>query len=70
MNLIISSVLLHPHSNVRADASSYWAPQLYSYNGDDKTFSSIPLAYVQTYYLNRPEPSKDSEDLVAFPEGE
>ncbi|PWN29842.1 WSC-domain-containing protein, partial [Jaminaea rosea] len=58
-------------SNVKADKSNYWAPQLYYYHGKGKTFSAVPISYVNTYYLNRYGPSikQKAGALKAFPKG-
>lgn len=58
-------------SSVKADRSNYWAPQMYYYHGKPKTFSAVPLSYVQTYYLNRYGPSIKQQPgaLKAFPKG-
>lgn len=58
-------------ADVKADKSKYWAPQLYYYNGDSKTFDSIELSFVNTYYLNRggPKMGENSTLLKAFPKG-
>lgn len=46
------------------DKSSYWAPQLYTYNSNG-TFSPVPLAFVNTYYLMR----GGKINHTAFPQG-
>ncbi|GAC96005.1 hypothetical protein PHSY_003584 [Pseudozyma hubeiensis SY62] len=45
------------------DKSSYWAPQLYTYNTNG-TFSPVLLSFVNTYYLMR-----GNTDITAFPRG-
>lgn len=52
-------------SPVKADKSKYWAPQLYYYHGNNKTFESVPLWFVNTYYLNR---NSSTTKLKAFPD--
>ncbi|PWN49559.1 hypothetical protein IE53DRAFT_388208 [Violaceomyces palustris] len=51
-------------AGVTADMSNYWAPQLYSYKGGK--FDSVPLSFVNTYYLNRPGATSE---IKAFPKG-
>ncbi|CAO1613714.1 unnamed protein product [Sympodiomycopsis kandeliae] len=53
-------------SPVKADKSKYWAPQLYYYHGKNQTFSSVPLWFTNTYYLNR---NSTKSELKAFPDG-
>lgn len=36
-------------SPVQDDSSSYWAPQLYRQNTENKTFTPVPIQYVNTY---------------------
>lgn len=45
------------------DKSSYWAPQLYTYNRNN-TFSPVSLSFVNTYYLMR-----GNTNITAFPRG-
>ncbi|CAO1634803.1 unnamed protein product [Sympodiomycopsis kandeliae] len=58
-------------SPVKADKSKYWAPQLYYYHGDTDTFDSVPLNFVNTYYLNRGGPTmgEDPSKLKPYPKG-
>lgn len=58
-------------SPVKADKSKYWAPQLYYYHGDTNKFDSVPLNFVNTYYLNRGGPTmgEDPSKLQPFPTG-
>ncbi|CAO1620677.1 unnamed protein product [Parajaminaea phylloscopi] len=58
-------------SSVKADRSNYWAPQLYYYHGNNKTFDTVPLSYVNTYYLNRygPNIKEKAGALKAYPKG-
>ncbi|SNX87507.1 uncharacterized protein MEPE_06217 [Melanopsichium pennsylvanicum] len=50
-------------SGILADMSAYWAPTLYSFNGND-TFTPRPLYYVNTYYLMR-----GNVPITAYPRG-
>ncbi|KAL5487513.1 hypothetical protein ACEPAI_5621 [Sanghuangporus weigelae] len=55
---------------VQADKSAYWAPQLYHHDHENGTFTLVPIQYVQTYYLQRPQSSADkSKEVKAFPAG-
>ncbi|CAO1622292.1 unnamed protein product [Parajaminaea phylloscopi] len=58
-------------ADVKADRSKYWAPQLYYFNAGSATFDSVPLSFVNTYYLNRggPKMGENSSLLQPFPKG-
>ena len=51
---------------VSVDKSNYWTPQLYYYNYTFQTYEAIPVAFVNTYYLNR---YGSNGQLQAFPDG-
>lgn len=51
---------------VSVDKSNYWIPQLYYFNPTEASYTMIPVAYVNTYYLNRPG---KSGVVRAFPDG-
>ncbi|PWZ03577.1 hypothetical protein BCV70DRAFT_142299, partial [Testicularia cyperi] len=52
-------------SGLDDDLSSYWAPQLYSFNAADNTFTPNRLSFVNTYYLMR----GGNIQIKAFPKG-
>ncbi|KAL1413684.1 hypothetical protein Q8F55_001463 [Vanrija albida] len=52
---------------VTIDKSNYWTPQLYYYDPSDQSYTGIPVAFVNTYYLNRPGPGETT--VQAPPKG-
>jgi hypothetical protein len=52
---------------VTEDKSNYWIPQLYHYEPTDKSYTMVPVDYMNAYYL--PRPGNKDKQVYAFPDG-
>lgn len=52
---------------VTEDKSNYWIPQLYHYDPSDKSYTMVPVNYMNAYYL--PRPGNKDKKVYAFPDG-